>query len=222
VAKISIVTDKDDEGVANFLAARVQHALDDYQNIVWFVSGGSSVSISAKASGLIRPNRNLKILLADERYGPIGHLHSNWNQLLRAGFSTKVGDLFPVLKGEDLGSTAKGYEKDVTQALHRSDYKIALLGMGADGHTAGVLPYSEAVSSQKFVYAYNAPDYQRLTLTLRAIEQLDEAVVYAYGSTKWQAIKDLAKDLGVDEQLVQILKKIPKVTLFSDIKDIRS
>src|SRR5690606_33493720 len=121
----------------------------------------------------------------------VGHDDSNWKQLEVAGFNLPQAKLFPVLSGEDLITITKKYSDILKQELDKADYKIGLFGIGSDGHTAGILPHSPALTSHAFAHAYEASPFVRITMTPKAIELLDEAVVFAQGETKWPVIRSL-------------------------------
>jgi 6-phosphogluconolactonase/glucosamine-6-phosphate isomerase/deaminase len=88
--------------------------------------------------------------------------------------------------------------------------------MGADGHTAGIMPASPALSSDELAVYYNHSDYQRITVTAKALSRLDEAVLYASGDNKRQAVSDLLKDLPSAQQPAQIIKQIPSWSVYND------
>jgi 6-phosphogluconolactonase/glucosamine-6-phosphate isomerase/deaminase len=68
------------------------------------------------------------------------------------------------------------------------------------------------------VCGYDTPTFSRITITPKAIEKLDEAVVWMQGENKWNVLKDLEKDIDIKKQPAQILKKVPLLTIFTDYK----
>lgn len=160
----------------------------------------------------------LTISLADERYGHAGHKDSNWQQLKDAGLSLDGANLQPILKGQDLQQTTKDYALATGKNLRYSDYKIALVGIGADGHTLGIKPHSPAVNSGAQVSAYTWEDWTRITLTPKAIGQLDEIVAYVMGQEKHRTLDDLGKSVSAEKQPAQYLKKAGKLTVYNDYK----
>ena len=81
-----IYTTTPDLGIQD-LTHKLQQYLQSGQSVVWLVSGGSNIPISVevlKALKIkVKPTllKSLKVMLTDERYGPVGHLDSNWQQL---------------------------------------------------------------------------------------------------------------------------------------------
>jgi 6-phosphogluconolactonase/glucosamine-6-phosphate isomerase/deaminase len=203
---------------ADFLAQVLSRVGKHGQKILWFIPGGSGLAIAvATAQRLVgQVPANLTVMLTDERYGPVGHADSNWQQLLAAGFTLPGAVLIPVLNAVSLEETARAYNQVLQRELAAADYKLGLFGLGVDGHTAGILPHSPAVFSADLACAYDAGNFQRLTMTPRALAWLDEAVVYAVGTNKRSAWAELAADVNINDQPAQALKQIPKLTIFSD------
>ncbi len=207
------------DSAADYLGRLLKGNLHDGKKVAWFLSGGSSIDVAVLASKLLKntPGK-LLVSLVDERYGQPGHPDSNWQQLQTAGLSLPGAITEPPLRGDNLSITVEKFNNLVLSIFQTYDFKIALLGIGADGHIAGLLSGSLAVNSQEYISYYQTDDYERLTLTPWALSQLNEAVVYAQGESKHQALDNLDKELPIDKQPAQILKQIPKVTIFNDYK----
>jgi len=229
----SIKTTTRVEDAAKFVASSILNQLRIGKKVLFFVTGGSSIAIGAKVAELLRNNpeqnliENLTIMMTDERYGPLDHKDSNWHQLMEKGFSLPNAKLIPILTGEDRATTVKNFNANLNQELIKAEYKISLFGIGADGHTCGILPESGAVTSEDLAYGYDTPTFSRVTITPKVIEKLDEAVVWVQGEEKWKVIEDLIaspvdglrpreKDIDITKQPAQILKKVPLLTIFTD------
>jgi 6-phosphogluconolactonase/glucosamine-6-phosphate isomerase/deaminase len=193
------------------------------------VTGGSSIAVGVRVSKILQDNfkkeenknliKNLAITLTDERYGKVGHMDSNWQQLLENGFGLLDAKIIPVLTGDDFEETTQKFNMVLAQALKNADYKIGLFGIGSDGHTAGILPESKAVNFEEFVVGYEAPKFSRITITPKTIEELDEAVVWVQGEEKWNTIKNFIDTYPLMvKQPAQVLKKVPLLTIFTDYK----
>jgi 6-phosphogluconolactonase/glucosamine-6-phosphate isomerase/deaminase len=219
LSNIRFVKTDQSAAAAGFLSHQIQLRLDDSKKVIWFVSGGSALEVAALVAKKLKgPLSSLTVALVDERYGPTGHSSSNWQQLMDMGFDLDSAQLEPILNNHSLAETTSNYNLLMEKLFAHSAYKIALLGLGTDGHTAGILPGSPAVDSKELVVHYSTPEFERITLTSRALTCLDEAVVYVQGPTKYRALNDLAKDLLLRDQPAQILKQIPKVIIFNDLK----
>src|SRR5262249_33142858 len=73
------------------IATRIGDELRSGQRVLWLVSGGCIVAAEVAITNLVRelaPARlsGLAILPMDERYGALGHEHSNTQALRSAGF----------------------------------------------------------------------------------------------------------------------------------------
>lgn len=205
--------------VANYIFQSIFSVLKNGKKVLWFVPGGSAISIVVEVSKLISAtglDNGLTVTLTDERYGPVGHKDSNWQQLLTAGLNFPHANLLPTLIGEDQATTVSSYTIKLKKAIEQADYIIGLFGLGADGHTAGILPQSAALNSSNLVVSYQATDFERITITPDTISQLDEALVYAVGASKWPQLDKLRIDIEISAQPAQALKKVKKLTIFSD------
>lgn len=209
-----------EDGIAE-LAKCLIDELSAGQKVLWLLSGGSNITASVKVMDCITAenSKNLTIGQIDERYGPIGHSDSNWAQLLKAGLDTKEAQVLPILIGGlDLSSTANSYGKTLQQNWGKHDKVLMQLGIGNDGHVAGILPYSVAVSEKtQLVTSYIGNDFERITISPVAFEQKATAVVFAFGVAKHEAVHNLQHlDLAVDEQPAQLLKLLTNVYFYSD------
>lgn len=187
--------------------------------VLWLVPGGSSIVIAADVSRQLKPEdtNHLTISLTDERYGDVGHPDSNWQQLMNTGFQVGNAQVLPVLTGSDMGTTTTAYGKALQEAMSSADYRVGFFGMGADGHTAGILPNSPAVHDENFAASYDAGNFKRITMTPKAITYLDETVIYAVGEEKREALLNLnLENLPLETQPAQIHKQIQKCTIFND------
>ncbi len=203
------------------LTSTIQQELDQGKSVLWLLSGGSSIEIAVNVQNNIRnSNQNLlHIGLIDERYGDVGHKYSNWHQLLMSGFSTKKATLHPILTGLNMKDTTKSYNDELVHLIKQADVKIGIFGIGADGHTSGLLPNSDALKSNELVDSYTGPDFQRITTTAHLIPILDKIFVYAVGDAKWPAIIDMQDEGSVSEVPARILRDGHDVTVYTDYKE---
>jgi len=204
--------------VVEYLTEALTTRLSKGKRMLWLVPGGSSIAIAAAVSKQLKgvPLEKLVVTLTDERYGEVGHSDSNWQQMSEAGFDLPGAVLRPVLKGLDMSGTVRSFAETLEEEFDRADYRIGFFGIGPDGHTAGILPGSPAVDADDMTTGYEAGKFRRITMTPIAIEQLDEAVVYAVGEAKWPVIDELSTSIDLDIQPAQVLKEIPILTVFND------
>lgn len=239
--------------LANDLAREISDSILHGKKTLWLIPGGSNIPISVCAMDIIKESvigkpkvmSNLYITLTDERFGPVGHADSNWTQLEKAGFDFSYLSLSapysygvnaePVLlanpggdKTLDLEETVKSWEKRVVKLFDSADIIIGQFGIGADGHIAGILPGSPAVSCKSMVCGYTSPKFTRITLTFPALRRVNSAYAFAFGEEKRPALEKLmkvSKD-AKDAMLAQIpagilkLKSLNKSYLYSDVFDV--
>ncbi|MGH7249519.1 MAG: 6-phosphogluconolactonase [Minisyncoccia bacterium] len=206
--------------VAEFIAGKILEKIKQGKKVLWFATGGSSTKAGIETAKIISeyPHRNLTVTLTDERYGPVGHPDSNWAKLTAGGFNLLEATVIPILTGENRSVTSQEFNIKLKEALKRADYKIGLFGVGADLHTAGILPGSPALDSNEFVSDYKSETFERITITPRVIRALDEAVVFAQGREKEPALEKIFSSsenhLSTKDAPAQILKEVPLLTVF--------
>jgi 6-phosphogluconolactonase/glucosamine-6-phosphate isomerase/deaminase len=208
-----------EEGIAA-LTERLMSELTARRKVLWLLSGGSNIATAVEIMSSLpaRLTTDLTVTLADERYGPLGHAESNWDQLQKSGLATKRAHLRPVLQvGQTFEQALRYYQQLIAETFAAADAIIALLGIGADGHLAGILPKSSAARSRALVAGYDSPPLRRLTLTFPALRQVNAAFVFAFGDQKREAIQTLCNRLVSPLiQPAQILRQLPESYIYSD------
>lgn len=202
------------------LSKRLREELKN-KNVLWLVSGGSNIEVSKSiANSLpVELTKKLTIALVDERYGEVGHPNSNWHQLLKSGFKAGAAKLIAVLNpGLNLEDTVKLYDSQIENAFNSNEIVIAQLGIGDDGHVAGILPKSPATKDiADNVVGYISDPYKRITLTFSALRQIDAAYIFAFGENKKTALANLKNSTISNEiQPAQILKELTESFIFND------
>lgn len=206
---------------AEVLAEALEVALKQYDRVVWLVSGGSNVPISVEAMKLIDDQLTAKLVImqADERFVAVDSSDCNWHQLTEAGFAPGQAQVYPVLsdKFSDYTQTAAAYDKVVQEQFAAADFIVAQLGIGDDGHIAGILPGGPAASAKELVTGYAAERFERITLAFPALLLIDEAYAFAYGPAKLYALSRLRDNrLPLEVLPAGILRKIPRSLVYND------
>lgn len=204
------------DSVIEHVVRVISNALESEKRVLWLVSGGSAIDIAVEVAKRLIDTDSLLVMQVDERYGEVGHSGSNWQKLREAGFEDMGFKCRPVLSGKDLDSTVQDYTEALEAAFSEYDYKIGLFGIGADGHTAGILPGSPASESKELVSTFQGPDYQRITITPVAIARLDSAIASAFGDVKAETLRNLQKDIPVNVQSAQLLKTVKDAWIYND------
>ena len=112
---------------------------------------------------------------------------------------------------------------------HANGVVIATMGVGKDGHTAGIMPYPENPAlfrslfedEEKWVVAHDAGDKNphslRVTVTLPFLRMVDHAVVYVVGEEKRATFERvLAENGALAETPARIIREMKDVRLFTD------
>ncbi len=181
-------------------------------NTLLLLSGGSSAKVAVKALQLLPQEtlNNMTVSLSDERFVDTSSPDSNWNLLESFGLNDISVKKLTVLKTQP--SSRETTTADFTQALasaqSEADCIVAILGIGTDNHTAGILPNSVAAhSSSPIVIDYETDSFERITITPTFFENIDYAYLYAEGPDKKPAVELLNSELDPIAYPAQLLKK---------------
>lgn len=215
---LNIIKTKGIEEMAEFISSSINKKLEEGKRVLFMITGGSSIPMEVLVAKKIKENfaGGLTVFLSDERFGPVGHADSNWFKLEAAGFEIKGAKLIPTLTGEKIEKDTENLKNILENELNKVDYKIGIFGVGVDSHTAGILPHTEALKSEDIVCTYKTDLFDRITITPKMIEMFDEAILCAMGEIKWEALEKFTKDAPLESEPVQILKKVPLLTIFTD------
>jgi len=206
------------------IAESIIKQLTENKTVLWLVCGGSNITAQVAIMDDIQTKvpehvKNLILLPMDERYGDVGHADSNYRQMSDAGFTAGTAKWTDVLaQGLPLAETIEYYGSCVEDAFAKADFVIGTFGMGADGHTAGVLPNSPALSDTSVsVVGYTAPGFIRMTMTPTWLVRCDASFVLTYGPEKATALKNLQEHLlSLAEMPAALHYDIPSATIYND------
>jgi 6-phosphogluconolactonase/glucosamine-6-phosphate isomerase/deaminase len=198
------------------------------KTVLWFISGGSNIPHTVQAlyqiSDVVSNQQwnNLFIALTDERYGPVGHADSNWHQitfeLSIQQFDISQINTIPILRDLPLDRTVEEYSHAIHEASDSVDVIVGQLGIGADGHIAGILPHSGAIDTIHMAHGYIAQPFTRITLSMKALREIDVAYVFVFGESKLATLKKLYdENAPLEEQPAQILKELKEVYVYEDV-----
>jgi 6-phosphogluconolactonase/glucosamine-6-phosphate isomerase/deaminase len=213
----------DQSAAISYLEGQIRSLLKQNLSIAWFVSGGSNLPITIGVIQKLSSEdlSNLTVLLADERFGPYNHINSNALEFQEPGLLIDNVKFVATIIEDDSSfeDTVSNYQKVVESVFEKSDYILGQLGMGGDGHTAGILPNTAATKpSDKLVFGYQAEDYQRITLTFEAIKRMNCVDLFALGASKSEKIKKLQEDnLNLSDFPAAIVKEVPDSNVINEV-----
>ncbi len=174
-----------------------------YENVsktsVLFLSGGSTPKSLYE---ILAKEQRLSIgavAMVDERYGGKLHNDSNEKMIRATGLISYIENhvrFYPILENKSSEETARDYDDTVRYLFGYFRKSIGILGIGADGHTAG-LPagnknQQSIINNQELVTSFD--DFpgefkKRITLTFLGLSKLDLIIVLAFGKEKKKALK---------------------------------
>jgi 6-phosphogluconolactonase len=213
VTERQLVAYRDGELLAAATAARLVTALADAQaarGSASVVLTGGRVGIAVLAQARVAPARDsvdwstVDFYWGDERFLPAGHADRNETQARAALLDHVPVDPSRVhpMPSERAGLTADDAARTYADVLAAAagpgadhpvpDFDVLLLGVGEEGHTASVFPYSSAVhETERTVVAVldcPKPPPVRITMTLPAIREAAEVWLATAGEGKADAV----------------------------------
>ena len=148
--------------VAAKISSALITALDGRETITFAVPGGTTPGpILEKLSEFYLDWARVNVILGDERWVPHSHERSNTRLIMKTLFKNEAKKARFIPMYADFASPEEGIlhiNKDIEPTLPLS---VALLGMGADMHTASLFPESKnlglALSKDCLLYTSPSP-----------------------------------------------------------------
>ncbi|MEO8863093.1 MAG: 6-phosphogluconolactonase [Candidatus Saccharimonadales bacterium] len=195
--------------------------LGERKQVIWLVPGGSNIGLSVAVIQAIpvELRANLTIMQTDERYGVYDHKDSNWLQLRDAGFDATGANVITILTPDNLSlqDTSSRYSQLIEDNFREDTYIIGQFGIGPDGHIAGILPGTPGTISNENVVGYQSDTFTRITLSVKALLNIDIAFAFVFGESKFEALNRLSTEsLTTSEQPSQLLKQLPEAHIYQD------
>ncbi len=194
----------DDPHVGINIAKRTLYKICDVGTVL-FLSGGSTPKPLYKSLAEEVELRIGAAAMIDDRYS-FHQEYSNEPMIKESGFEDFLANqnipFYKILEfGVGKGETTKKYNETVSFLLNHFTKSVGIMGIGEDGHTAGILP--GIMQNSEFVQEFHFPDSQikdRITLTFKALSMFDLLVVLVFGDEKKNAL-DLMFSEGSEEEV---------------------
>jgi 6-phosphogluconolactonase/glucosamine-6-phosphate isomerase/deaminase len=202
-----------------------------FRHSVLFLSGGSTPKTLYE---ILAKGKKLKagaVALIDERFGEKLHENSNEKMIQETGLVQYLSKqnirFYPILENKSFTQTSKDYDEAVRYLFNYFPKSVGILGVGVDGHTAGI-PVIAEISQKIFddksslvsFYDDRKSFYkQRITLTFLGLSKLDEIIVLVFGKDKKKAVKLMFKQGSITQIPSRFLMQpeiTEKVTLITD------
>lgn len=244
---MKVIVEKDKIKLLEQATKELKNILSQDKHILFLTSGGSAFDL---LKNLEISSRNISIGVLDERYS-IDPAVNNFSQLQATEFFQKREKMFDkildtkVLDGESLEDFADRFDSLLKKWKEQNPDGIIVstMGMGADGHTSGIMPHPENElvfeglfnDPRKWVVGYDAGDKnpypERATTTLAFLKnEIDFAVVYVVGEGKKDALVRVMAENGtlaetparlamrsVAGRPARVFHEMKNVSLFTDI-----
>lgn len=191
------------------IAKAIEISISERGHAFVALSGGSTPEPAyAHLAAMPIPWRSVTLLLVDERFLPPSDADSN-EALLRRSLAPALHAGATLIPMVSAGSSDESSERADT-AYRDVAIDIAVMGMGADGHTASWFPQSpdlgSALNSARAVISVIAPgaagSAERLTLTRSALARSQAIMLLITGAQKRALLEDEARSrLPIDELL---------------------
>lgn len=213
-------------------ANKLREFLETDSPILFLSSGGSSLSVLSELSDDFSW-ANITITVLDERVTDEQH-NQNFFQLRQLdSFSEKKPNSHFINPLTDSGNEPVTAGKKFASSIRRwlennpDGQVIATVGVGADGHIAGMLSTNKKTFADRFrgdrlAVGYEDQDLQnefkkRITTTeVFFIDILDQAIVYAVGEEKCSILRHLVSGhTSIHKRPAELLKRTP-AELFTD------
>lgn len=166
------------------------------------LSGGSTPKELYQTLAQEKELKGKAIGMVDERADK-----SNFEMIKKTGLliylkSARIG-FYPI-------TSSSAYDKKIRSLIKSSGKKIAIMGIGADGHTAGLptgnqkspVPRGGKIKSQKYVESisdFPGEFRERITLTFKALSQMDLLIILAFGNSKKEALQKMFEKGSIAE-----------------------
>ncbi len=201
-----INTSADYAGVV--LATYLIQEIDRNQNVVWFISGGSSIPIAQMAIQSIVFQRlsKIKIVIVDEKFKRSNQARTNWSQLVK-GNTYLQQTVKPILHAK----------LTIEECLEWADYAIGQFGIGEGYYTGGIQSGSVAVTNRALAAYYQHGDFKHITVTTKLISILDLVFINSFGESKIELVVHFTNSqANVHDEPTQALKSARKSIIATD------
>jgi 6-phosphogluconolactonase/glucosamine-6-phosphate isomerase/deaminase len=206
------------------LTASILYQIIDRKTVLYLSGGSTPKSLYTK---LAKEETFLPgaVGQVDERYGMPLHESSNQLMIRETGFLRylEMRDIpfYPILKGKSREETAIEYDEKIRELNAVYQKSIAIMGIGTDGHTAGIPAQSSKfkVQSSKFTGHDLVAEYEdaqrfykeRVTMTYLALEMMDLLILLVFGEDKKKALEQMFEE-GAEEEIPARFYKRPEIS----------
>ena len=151
------------------------------------------------------PWNRVHVFVGDERFVPDTHADSNFGairRLLLDHVPIPPDHVYPWPILETPEESAEAYAATLDRTLRGEPLDLSLLGLGPDGHTAGIFPGTGSAESGAATLAARpvGQEHARLSMTPRRLGESRVAAFLVSGAEKREALEALLADEGNRER----------------------
>lgn len=188
------------------------------------VSSSPAALIALTALRTARVNwRDVSLFWVDERAGGADEAGSH-AEMVRRMLADDTGTpgprLFPMPTGEaDLERAALAYDRVLDRELRGEPLDLAIVGVGEDGHVAGLFtghPALDELTRVAVVQDAPRPPYRRLTLSMSFLMSSACIWVVAVGPRKRAIVQSVVGRDGGDTPFHMLARHATTLTIFTD------
>lgn len=175
-------------------------AIEHEGRAVWVLAGGSSPlaaykELVAHYASVVDWSK-VTVLIGDERFVALDHKDSNWHSITKIFATNAAFERLQWIAPEILETvemTARSYEQKMHDA-GISRFDLVWIGAGEDGHTLSLFPGNTAFENETEHWVIPVsdspkPPSERISLSLKALENVTELVVFATGASKREILR---------------------------------
>lgn len=179
-----------------------KEAIRDHGAFFVALSGGSTPKaifelLSAPPYDQMLEWNKIHLFWSDERAVPPDSPESNYHMAMQAGFAKMPipkEQIHRMRAEERIQENSLAYDQEITATLQGRSFDLIMLGMGEDGHTASLFPYTEGLNAQnRLAIANYLPEKKswRMSLTYDCINQASHIVIYVLGASKQKTLAEV-------------------------------
>jgi 6-phosphogluconolactonase len=142
-------------------------------------------------------NPDFRLILSDERYCAVGSPESNAGQILPVVAAAGIGEDRVMLPDTSLSldDCTDGFNEELEFFVgNGGKLRVAILGLGADGHTAGIFS-TDRTSKDRYAVSVSRPDgLAGITTTFDFLSRAESVVFILRGEEKEGIVREIVAD----------------------------
>lgn len=184
---------------ADLWVEMAKEAILDHGFFAVALSGGSTPKKIYERLSMLEEHLDwskVYLFWSDERSAPPTDPASNYYMAMEEGGLKRLpipkSQIFRMVAEEDIEANAKAYEDVILDKLGSHPFDLSMLGMGDDGHTASLFPYTDALKAKgRLVVPNYVPGHNswRMTFTYECINRSHNICMYVVGKPKAEILE---------------------------------